>query len=493
MQNPYVPKLVFSSTPEWHVARRVAMAPTQKIADEVRALGVSAWLDKQIAWRSIPDPTMDGLISKHFFATEMSALDYTKATNNRPWETSGLLRRSLFLRHRYSQRYLHDQMVEFFSDLVYISASGKSDSLVCDFNRVVLRPHALGKFTDLLYAALTHPALLVYLDNHGSTKTDPNENLGRELLELHTVGVGNYNETDVRNSTLLLTGHSFDWYKKSYIYRPNNHYVGPLKIMSFSHSNSSASGGPDVLRAYASYLALHPATAKRIATRLYTRFVADIPSTGPSGEASALIADLANTYMSNRSNMGPVLKKLFLSTAFKNSVGGKWRRPQETFSSMSKVLGPNSYLPSKPVMDAPYDAGAYGWMLEKAGHMNREWPAVNGYPDVGDLWLSSNTLRETINAAEAFVWRWDKEITYSQALATTFRVKDGDNALTTARRITREITGFTWDEVSVTIIAGFLASTGLKPVTTTSVVANVDRNLTFALRQILSSPYFMVR
>lgn len=96
MPNPYVPKLQFVSTPEWHLARRVAIAPTQKLANEIKALGVNAWLDKQLAWKNIPDPVMDGLIKDHFSATEMTAKDYTTATGNQPWHTSGLLRRSIF-------------------------------------------------------------------------------------------------------------------------------------------------------------------------------------------------------------------------------------------------------------------------------------------------------------------------------------------------------------------------------------------------------------
>lgn len=493
MPNPYAPNLPLTSSQEWHLARRVAFAPTPALVAQIRSLGISAWLDRQISWSTIPDPVVDGLIKDYFPTTEMTIPQYSVATNQEPWTTSAFLRRSLHMRHRFSERYLHDAMVEFFSDLIYISASGKSDSLVCDFNRAVLRPHALGKFSDMLYAALTHPALIVYLDNQGSTKTDPNENLGRELLELHTVGVGNYTEEDVRNSSLLLTGHSWNWNTKSYVYNSWAHYVGPLKIMDFSHANSSAAYGPAVLKAYAQYLATHPATARRIATRLYVRFVEDIPPTGASIETSAFITKLAQAYLNNGTSIAPVVKKLLTSKLFRNSVGKKWRRPQESFATMVKILGTNTYVPSKPPKENPYDQGAFGWRLEKAGHNVRDWPAVNGYPDSGEVWLGANVMRESANMAESQVWRWDHEIVYSSDLKTTFKVKDGDNAVATAKRLTTDITGFMWNTNGINVIASFLSSTGMQPVTSTSVVSNVDRNLAFAIRQILSSPYFMVR
>lgn len=82
----------------------------------------------------------------------------------------------------------------------------------------------------MLYTAMKHPAMLVYLDNQLNSKDNPNENLGRELLELHTVGVGNYDETDVRQSALILTGHSYNWEKRAYHYEPGKHYTGPVKV-----------------------------------------------------------------------------------------------------------------------------------------------------------------------------------------------------------------------------------------------------------------------
>ena len=91
-------------------------------------------------------------------------------------------------------------------------------------------------------AANRHPALLHYLDQPQSTKDAINENLARENLELYTVGANNgYNETDVRQAALLQTGRSIR--NGQYVYRPEQHYVGPVKIMGFTAANATAEGG----------------------------------------------------------------------------------------------------------------------------------------------------------------------------------------------------------------------------------------------------------
>ena len=122
--------------------------------------------------------------------------------------------------------------------------------------------------------------MLMFLGNAGSTKAHPNENLGRELLELHTVGIGNYTEEDVKNSARILTGHRADLYKTwEPYYSAKDHWTGPVQVMGFRHPNADADGRA-VTDAYLSYLAHHPATARRIATKLVKAFVADaVPTT----------------------------------------------------------------------------------------------------------------------------------------------------------------------------------------------------------------------
>ena len=119
-------------------------------------------------------------------------------------------------------------MVDTMGDHLYVAAEGKVEDLVAWYDWAVLRKYALGKFSQMLYAAMRHPAMLVFLDNQLNSRDNPNENLGRELLELHTVGVGNYDETDVRQSALILTGHGYNWEKRAYHYEPSEHFTGPV-------------------------------------------------------------------------------------------------------------------------------------------------------------------------------------------------------------------------------------------------------------------------
>lgn len=494
--NRFAPHLPLSTSLEWHLARRAAIAPTQSLVDEIKKVGYAKWIDQQLDWQNIPDPVMNGILNTHFSVLERTAKEHYTITNGNPWMTAPIMMRSIYLRHIYSNRYIHDSMAEFFSDILYVAGpSSKSDSFVADFNRMVIRPYALGRFSDMLHASLTHPAMLLYLDNHISTKDKPNENLGRELLELHTVGVGNYSETDVMNSTKLLTGHGFDWGKMAYTYNDWAHYVGPVKIMGFSHPNQNSTSGPDVLKAYSDYLAKHPKTALRIATRLYARFVADVTETPLTTGAQLLIRKMANVYITNGTDIRPVLKTLFNSPHFKQQSGQKWRRPQESISTMVRQGNPVGYVPNSDILQNPWDYGNTGWSISNAGHFPRSWAAVDGYPDRGENWLTSNVHKEVMNAAENVAFRWNPEIKYNATLAQTYNIKAGQNAIQKATELTLKLTGYNWSAKNIAVIASWLANKGQAPVTSTTVIpdGDIDYNVNEAIRLIWASPYFMAR
>ena len=118
-------------------------------------------------------------------------------------------------------------MVDFWSN--HLNVTCPSDDVWDTRHRLrrdVIRTHALGRFADMLVAVGEHPAMLRYLDNASSTKSAPNENYGRELLELHTVGVdAGYTERDVKRSALLLTGCTVDETRRVLV-RPDRHHVG---------------------------------------------------------------------------------------------------------------------------------------------------------------------------------------------------------------------------------------------------------------------------
>lgn len=119
--------------------------------------------------------------------------------------------------------------------------------------------------------------MLIFLSAATSSKRAPNENLGRELLELHTLGAGNYDEDDVKASARILTGHHVDlWetWKASYV--KEDHATGTVRVKGFTHQNRKADGR-EVTRDYLRYLAHHPLTAHHVCQRLATKFVHDDP------------------------------------------------------------------------------------------------------------------------------------------------------------------------------------------------------------------------
>ncbi len=189
-------------------------------------------------------------------------------------------------------------------------------------DRDVVRKYAFGSFTDMLLASARNPAMLQYLSLAQSTKTAVNENYGRELLELHTVGAGNYTEDDVKNSAKILTGRTTDA-DYNYVYNPNKHWVGPITVMGFSHPNSTAAGGEAAGDAYLTYLARHPKTASRLAQKLCVRFVSDTPT--PS-----LVAEIAQAYLDNDTRILPMLSVLIRPPVSSGPAGaprcaGRWR------------------------------------------------------------------------------------------------------------------------------------------------------------------------
>jgi uncharacterized protein (DUF1800 family) len=269
-----------------------------------------------------------------------------------------------------------------------------------DYDRAVIRKFALGNFEDMLLASAQHPAMLKFLDNAYSNKDNPNENYGRELLELHSVSVeAGYSEEDMWNSTLLMTGFGVDWDTGGFRYWKDDHHVGHVRVMGFSASNGSAANGYDVGLNYLRYLARHPATANHIARKLCMRFVSDSP-------APSLVSALAQTYLAKGTAIVPVLRQLFRSPEFADSLGRKVRRPAEDIVATVRVLkiGP----------DQSGNEGMQGlyWMADGLGNAPLAWPPPDGYPDEAVKWASAGgTLgRWNVHTSLAAHW-WPDELT----------------------------------------------------------------------------------
>lgn len=401
---PAAPGLL-SDDPVLHLLRRTTYGPTPALVAEVKALGTSAWLDQQLAPQSVDDSACERLVAAYPLLSKSPA-ELRAELKNGAWTAMEQVVRAHLVRSVWSKRQLFEVMVDFWSNHFNI-ATPSSEVWDCKplDDRTVIRPHALGRFADMLQASARSPAMLRYLDNADSRGTKPNENYGREILELHTVGIGaGYTENDMRQSALALTGLSVwnSWDKNvpaeqvgGFRYRADFRYKGPLNVLGWSLANPNAIDGEAAITSYLNYLARHPATARRLATKLCLRFVSDTPP-------AALVDKLAGVYLASDTAIVPVLRALFASAEFAASVGQKARRPYEDVVATMRVLG------LKPANDAdPGKAMAdVAWQIGQLGHAPLGWHPPNGYPDVAAAWSSAASTLGRWNAHVAHAQGW---------------------------------------------------------------------------------------
>ncbi|MGH9422726.1 MAG: DUF1800 domain-containing protein, partial [Thermoanaerobaculia bacterium] len=287
---------------------------------------------------------------------------------------------------------------------------------LADYERDVIRPHALGKFRDLLEAVAKSPAMLFYLDNArsmgdstrprlasynqnqrrragglggiGAIRRRPkaqagglNENYGRELLELHTLGVdGGYTQQDVINVARALTGWTIvpPAQGGGFVFRPQMHDAGEKIVLG--HKLAAGRGiedGEDVL----DIVSRSPATAHFIATKLVRHFVSDNPP-------PALVDQAAAVFLKTGGDIREVVRTIVTSNEFfsQQAFRSKVKSPFEVVVSAMRAMGaePDS---------TPRTAQAIAYLGEPIyGHQ-----APNGYPDTGDAWMNAGAILNRIN------------------------------------------------------------------------------------------------
>ncbi len=374
------------SRPDRHLARRFSFGLTPSLAGDVRrAGGGRAWLVGQLKASSVPDPA-GAEVDTWFPSLQRSpAQIFQRQVDDVQgvWEVMWDLSRWTVARRIRSRRQVHEVMVDFWSNLLHVPIGDDE----AGFHRVeydrVIRQHALTSFEQLLLGTTTHPAMGLFLDNAVSTKDAPNENLGRELLELHSVGVeAGYTEDDVKASSRMLTGYRVDtwWPEFRSFYDPRVHATGTIKVLDFEHPNTAADGRVATM-AYLRHLAHHPATARRIARRLCVKFVSDNPSAG-------LVAHVAAAYQRSGTKIRPTLLALVDHPEFAASAGAKVRMPAEDYIASVRALR----VGLRPPRDERSFVNAMYWQYVGFGQAPYEWPAPNGFPEVGAAWTSAGRL-----------------------------------------------------------------------------------------------------
>jgi len=238
------------------------------------------------------------------------------------------------LRDLYSPNQLQEQMTWFWMNHFNVhQAKSNLRILVGDYEDTAVRPHALGKFRDLLSATLRHPAMIRYLDNEQNAANRINENYARELMELHTLGVdGGYSQRDVQELARILTGVGVNLgttapgvkkeLQAQYVrqglfeFNPNRHDYGNKEFLGQTVKGRGLAEVDEAL----DRLSRHPATARFVSRKLVLYFVAD--------EAPpALVERMSATFLSTDGDIAAVLRTMFTSTEFAQSLGHKFKDP----------------------------------------------------------------------------------------------------------------------------------------------------------------------
>ncbi len=370
-----------SSNPLWRLLNRAGYGPRPGSYEEAQEMGFAAYLEQQLHPDAIEDTAADLFLRN----LSLYQMDIDQLLGQEERDAALELTWATAVRAIYSRRQLYEAMVAFWTDHfnIYLRKNEVMPFLKLVDDRDVIRPHALGRFSDLLTASAHSPAMLVYLDNVRNVAGDPNENYARELLELHTLGVnGGYTQQDVQELARALTGWTVGRRGRS---------QGKFQFVASQHDHEAKSilgrtlpagqGAKDVEEVLA-MLAAHPATAEFIATKLVRRFVAD-------DSPPELVAQVAQTFLQTDGDIKSMLRVIFLSAEFA-AAPPKLKRPFTFMVSALRAVGADVGLSRE-----------LGNWLRRLGQPLFQWPPPDGYPDTANAWAAN--LLPRWNFAQALV------------------------------------------------------------------------------------------
>lgn len=288
-----------------------------------------------------------------------------------------------------------ERLVWFWSNHFVVSAMNpRAITFVGAFEREAIRPHIADKFEDMVLAAMSHPAMLLYLDNAQSIGPDSiagkrfgkgrNENLGRELLELYTLGVnGGYTQADVIAMANILTGWTLNsaGQNNGFAYYDNRHQPGDVTLRGRVYP-PTLEGGIQAIKD----LANDPATARHIATKLATHFIADNPP-------KESVARLERTFLDTRGDLKALAHAIVDDPVAWAPGPGKMRRPVEYVTAGYRLLG----LPKGDNSEKQIRGAVAATRL--MGETPLAPAAPKGWPDTSDAWSGPDAVLTRIEWA----------------------------------------------------------------------------------------------
>ncbi len=391
------------------VLNRLAFGPRPGELAAFNALGttdtarLTAWVTQQLAPSAIDDSACDAILAAQNFTSLHKTLaeawqDYHVNRIDdryRPlYETDA----ATWLRAVYSKRQLNEALADFWHN--HFNLYGRMTvvgSTFVHWDRDVIRAHMLGNFRQMLEAVATAPAMLYFLDNYINSRSGPNENWARELIELHTLGGENYRgpgrqadvpgydagqpvgyvDDDVYEATRSFTGWRINdstslgntgafYYDESWHDRFQKTVLGKY----IAPDQEALRDGRDVLDA----LAAHPGTGRYIARKLCRRFISDTPPEALIQQAAALFTAQKDA----PDQLTQVVRLIVLSDAFRTTWGEKIKRPYEAVAGALRAVNA-TFVPTN----------SFYWRFDDMGQELFRWPAPDGFPDVKDAWGGS--------------------------------------------------------------------------------------------------------
>ena len=348
-----------------HLLRRAGFGPSPADLPGYLSLGVSGTLDRLLNFSKVPNDALEARLKS-------LNLDFSKRDDLVRWVT---------LRMLYSQRPFEEKLTLFWHGVLtssYTKIGGATRQPFLIQQNQLLRAKGLGRFDDLMRAITVDPAMLYWLDGRLSSGKSPNENYSREMMELFTMGIGNYSQDDVHQGALALTG----WVVKAdgAHYVPSRHYRGSVSFLGHS--------GPMTVDDVVKIICAHPTTGAHLAHRMWRFFVYDNPS--PQD-----IQPLADAYYKHDHSIAAMVRAMFSSSAFFSAQAYRAR----VKSPLEFVVG------AIRALELETNATGLSAILNAMGQIPLDPPNVAGWPGDGAsaAWLSTQSWITRINFTDLLV------------------------------------------------------------------------------------------
>ena len=350
---------------ELKLVRRITNGITAEEIAAVNAYGYNGYIDMQLNPSAIDDSACETRLAPYTSlglpTPQLYALDSNTVQTH--------VIESTILRAFYSKRQLFERVVEFWTDhfntdIVTVGILKTQDV------RDVLRQNALGSFLGMLNAQATSPAMIARLNNQQNSRTSPNQNYAREVMELHTLGVtGGYSQQDIVEVARCFTGWRYitttaDPNRGTFLFNQSVHDTGTKQVLGNTITSAGVNEGLLVLR----ILAEQPATARFVAKKLLRWFIAYEPS-------EAMIADVAEVFRQSSGDIKTVLKRVL------DIENVRWAPPlfkRPFHYIVSGLRGMNANM-------TRYDTLRFTW-LSGMGQIPFNWNPPNGYPHSFEYW-----------------------------------------------------------------------------------------------------------